>query len=123
MTDDELFEALTQALSPVPPQPSPAAVLALRRAVGEARPARSSPPWWRRRLLAVTMMVPMVLGGSTAAYALTGAALPEPVRAAANAVGLPVDSVAVADARAAAAKLKVGLHEHDRVAVDEAARR
>ncbi|MDQ6909808.1 MAG: hypothetical protein M3Z84_03335, partial [Actinomycetota bacterium] len=65
----------------------------------------------------------VVLGGSTAAYALTGASLPEPVRAAAHAVGLPVDSVALADARAASAKLKEGLRAHDRAVVDDAARR
>ncbi|MDQ6909807.1 MAG: hypothetical protein M3Z84_03330, partial [Actinomycetota bacterium] len=60
MTDDELLESLSRALSPEARQPSPASVFALRRAVVEGRPARTPPARWRRRLVAFAVLVPVV---------------------------------------------------------------
>lgn len=120
MTDDELFDLLVQTFAPAPLEPPPAGVFALRRAVGA-----SSPPLlasWRRRLAAAAAVFTLVLSGSATAFALSGAPLPRPLRVAAHGVGLPVDSVAVADARTAAERLKDALARHDPVQVEEAAR-
>ena len=112
--DDELLEVLSASLGPVPSaEPTWAEISALHRvldtAVGSGR-RRARPPFWRvRRPLSAAVAALVVLGGASAAAAVSGAVMPQPVRVAARAVGLPVESPELASARAALARLRGAL--------------
>jgi hypothetical protein len=107
-TDDALFAALEAALRPPPVEPTYAELLALRRAVEAAvgdgaRPALRLTARFRRPLACAAAA--LLLAGASAAAATSGAKLPRPVRVAARVFGLPVESPALADARAAIGRL------------------
>lgn len=120
MNDEDLLHRLSQAFAPEPVEPPPAGVVALRRAI-EAGRSQPRTAWRNHRVAAATAVFATMLTSSTMAFALTGAPLPRPVRVVAHGVGLPVDSVALADARSAAARLKNALAHDDPARVDQAA--
>ncbi len=105
--DEDLLRRLEDALRPPEVEPSAAEVAALHRAVAEGAVTPAVRRVWPRRALA----------GVAAAAVLTvivsGAPMPRPVRAALHAVGLPVDSVKVADANSAARELQRALDDGD----------
>jgi hypothetical protein len=105
-TEDQLLEALATALAPSssPAEPSMAELAALQSVVRDvaARSARARATRWRRRV-AVVVAGGVVLSGGTA-YATSGAA-PRPVRSAAFALKLPVESPDLTDAKDALADL------------------
>ena len=121
MNDDELLQRLSQALAPEPLEPPQASVLAVRRAVTAHRGTRRRMRW-RGRAVAVAAVFSTVLAGSSAAFALSGAPLPRPLRIVSNSVGLPVDSVAMADARSATSDLRRALSHRDAARVAEESR-
>ena len=112
--DDRLLEALSQALAPPPAEPSDEEIAALRRAVTRRFRARQVRPWWRPR--AVTLLAAAALCTATAA-AVAGSPVSGPVRTLARAVGLPVESAALADTRAAVKRLRTKLEARDREGV------
>ena len=113
MTDDEQIELLQsgfQLEACEPPVPSVAALReTVERAVVRARRRRS----WKLRSLASVSVGSVVLSGSSAAFALSGAVIPRPLREAMHAVGLPVDSVTLANARSAESQLAAALRKRD----------
>ena len=104
--DDELLDILGASLGPPPDvEPTWAEISQLHRVIDSGWSGRQrvrTPLWRARRPLSAALAGFLVLGGASAAAALSGAVMPEPVRVAARAVGLPVESPALADARAAA---------------------
>jgi uncharacterized membrane protein YgcG len=113
--DDELLDVLATSLGPPPDaEPSWAEISQLHRVVdtaaGRGRDRRHGARVWRiRRPLTAAMAGFLVLGSAAAAAALSGAVMPQPVRVAARAVGLPVDSADLAGARAGLARLRDAL--------------
>lgn len=105
--DEDLLRRLEHALRPEEVEPSEAEIAALHRAVAEDATTPAVRRVWPRRALA----------GVAAAAVLTvivsGAPMPRPVRAAAHALGLPVDSVKVADAKSAVNELQRALDDGD----------
>ncbi|MBV8981389.1 MAG: hypothetical protein JO086_10855, partial [Acidimicrobiia bacterium] len=113
MRDDELLDVLAAALGPArPTQPSRAELARFHRAV---RQRESRVAWWRLpRPLTAALAGFVVLGGASAAAASSGSVMPEPVRVAVRAVGLPVESPELADTRAAIARLRDALDARPR---------
>jgi hypothetical protein len=111
--DDELLDVLATSLGSAPDaEPTWAEVSQLHRLVDTAagRGPRARTPLWRiRRPLTAALAGVLVFGTASAAAALSGAVMPQPVRVAARAVGLPVDSTDLAGARAALARLRDAL--------------
>ena len=111
--DDELLDVLAASMGPPPDaEPSWAEISHLHRVIDTDRgwSGRSRTPLWRvRRPLTAALAGFLVLGGASAAAAASGTVMHEPVRVAARAVGLPVDSPALADAKAALARLRGAL--------------
>jgi len=116
--DDELLDVLAASLAPAPEaEPTWAEVSQLHRVVDSGWSGRHAPrtPLWRiRRPLTAAVAGFVVLGSASAAAALSGAVMPEPVRVAARAVGLPVESPELAGARAAVAGLREALGHNPR---------
>lgn len=117
--DDELLDVLAASIGPAPDaEPSWAEISHLHRVIdsaayGPGRAART--PLWRvRRPLTAALAGFLVLGGASAAAAVSGAVMPQPVRVAARAVGLPVDSPGLAGARAALGRLRDDLRDKPR---------
>lgn len=107
MTDAELLERLTGALTPTgldtaPPPGSVAVVLAaVHEASMPAPPApRRLPLWWARKVAAAGAALAVVGGGAGVAFA-AGAPIPAAVRDVAHDAGLPVDSSTAVAARGA----------------------
>lgn len=106
--DDELLDLLGRALEPPAVEPSLAEMHAFHRALA----AHHRP---RRRWAPRTMAVVVGLGALTTtgtAFAIDGH-VPRPVRSVASSLGLPVDSPAVSDARAAMARLRAAIDHGD----------
>jgi hypothetical protein len=123
-TEDEpaLLEDLKQVLStPTPPIDHAPSLAALHRAVDSRQnwPTARQRSWWyiRPRLAASALASGVILGGSGVAFAVSGTPLPAPVRTVAHAVGLPVDSTAVAAARSDTAALRSALNRDDTTSV------
>jgi hypothetical protein len=112
--DDRLLDALSEALTPRPREPSDAEIAALRRAVVRRFAAPRGRPWWQPR--AVTLLAAAALCTGTAA-AIAGGAVPAPVRILARAVGLPVESPVLVETRAAVGRLRAKLDARDREGV------
>jgi len=116
--DDELLDVLAASLGPPPDvEPTWAEISNLHRVIdsGNVGRQRSRTPFWRiRRPLTAAVAGLVVLGGASAAAAVSGAVMPQPVRVAARAVGLPVDSPQLAGARAALARLRDALADKPR---------
>lgn len=119
LDDDQLLDVLGAVLRPPEEPPDPVVLAALQRAVREradARPAAGFWPSFRRnvsRPFVVVLVGAAVLSGGTAVALTNGAPLPRPVRSAAHALGLPVDSVAVAEVRSTMGGLEDALAAGD----------
>jgi len=112
--DEQLLETLAASLGPAPDvEPTWAEVAALHRVIDSAADRQRRPavgPIWRfRRRATAIAAAGAVLVGASAAAAATGGALPRPLRMAARAVGLPVESPNLASARSALARLRGSL--------------
>ena len=112
-TDDELLDLLGRGLRPAtPPEPTLRELMALEEAVRFPREA----PGRRFRLNVNRQTVAALLGAgilatSGTAYAFEQGHVPDPVRAVAHAVGLPVESTGEHDARLAAQRLRDALSQ------------
>jgi hypothetical protein len=125
LDDTALLDALGAALAPSAVAPDPeevAAVRALTSGIRDenvvlfaARPQAVRRPL-RHALAVAAAIVALVVVGSVVALA-TGSSVPSELRAPARALGLPVDSTAVADTRTAMARLRVALAQPDDVRV------
>jgi hypothetical protein len=119
-TDDALLDALTVALAPAPIAPSADDLAALRALVARRDdvevvafvPVRRPSRPVRRVLTVAAAVVALVVSVGVVALA-TGSRLPRDLRAPARALGLPVDSAALADARSAIADLRAALGQPD----------
>ena len=122
MTDEEQIELLRSDLEIEACEPPASSVAALRAAVERASASARHRRSWKLRCTAAAGVVATVFSGSSAAFALSGAAIPRPLRVAMHAVGLPVDSVTLADAKSAESQLAMALRKRDTSAVDHDAR-
>ncbi|MBV9411879.1 MAG: hypothetical protein JO148_09795, partial [Acidimicrobiia bacterium] len=110
--DDELLDVLAASLGPPPDvEPTWAEISYLHRIIDTAADGRrrGRSPLWRLRPITAAAAALVLLGGASAAAAVSGAVMPQPVRVAARAVGLPVDSSQLTDARAALGHLRDAL--------------
>jgi hypothetical protein len=107
--DDEDVETLRAALAPRAYDPPEASVGALHRAVARNFSPAPRPRWRKARLAVGGALVVPLLSGSATAFAVGAVGLPDPLRVALHAVGLPVDSVAVAEAKSAESRLQGAL--------------
>ena len=108
--DDRLLDALAVALRPAPSEPSMAELAALRSVVDEVQVgAVRRRSGRRRRWVAGLLVGGVVLSGGTA-YA-TNPVAPRPVRSAAFALKLPVESPELTDAKDALEDLEEELRE------------
>ena len=112
--DNELFVVLAAALGPVPAAEPTRAELARLHRVIDGSTHRRAPFWRIPRPLSAALAGFVVLGGASAAAAASGAVMPEPVRVAVRALGLPVDSPQTADVRSAIARLRDALDARPR---------
>jgi hypothetical protein len=121
VNDDEFLDLLRGALVADAVEPGPDAIRFLHRALdGHHRKPRR-----RRshRIVASCLVGAGVLAGAGSACALSGAVLPHPLRVVAHAIGLPVDSAEVAEARAARRALRQSLQRDNPTATAAAAQR
>jgi uncharacterized membrane protein YgcG len=116
--DDELLDVLAVSLGPAPDvEPTGAEISQLHRVIdsGWSNQRRARTPIWRiRRPLTAAVAGLFVLGGASAAAAVSGAVMPQPMRVAARAVGFPVDSPELAGARGALGRLRAALGDQPR---------
>jgi hypothetical protein len=120
VNDDEFLDLLRGALVAEPVEPDSDAIVFLHRALdSHHKPRRRPSP----RIVASCLVGIGVMASASGAWALSGAVLPEPLRVVAHAVGLPVDSPAVAEARAARRALRESLNRDDAKATAAAAQR
>jgi len=112
--DLALLDTLAVALEPPTVEPTASELFALRVAVAShhapAPDARTRPgarvPWWRQPWAVASLATGMALAGTSAAMATGAAPVPDPVRAVAHAIGLPVDSPAVVQVQRATDNLQ-----------------
>jgi hypothetical protein len=123
MSEDELLEELRRLVDPPFREPPAESIEALRSVVRRQFSRRPRRPWWRKKVTVGAAVVTLVTGAPAAAFAATGAPLPDPLRTVMHAVDLPVDSAAVADAKAAEHRLKSALRGGDASAINAAAAR
>jgi hypothetical protein len=120
--DDRLLDELAAALRAPDTDPSPSEVADVLLAV-QAQPNRTvaGPGAWVRDHVSkplVALIVGVgVLSGGTALALSSDATLPRPLRSVAHAVGLPVDSVALAHTRQTMSDLRSALDDGDEAAV------
>jgi hypothetical protein len=119
--DDELFEELQRLVTPEHREPPIESVVALHAAVARNFSARRKRPWWRQKIAVGAAVFGLVAGAPAAAFALSGTPLPSPLRTAVHDIGLPVDSVPVADTKAAEDELAHALRDRNEAEITKAA--
>lgn len=112
LTDEEVAALLRQALDPGDPAPPPESVRELRSLVSRAAPLRRPIPL-RSRVAVATAAFLGISGSAMGAAVASGATLPEPFRVIASGIGLPVDSVGLAQAKTDADRLRRDLQRRD----------
>ncbi len=105
--DEDLLRRLENAFRPPEVEPSEAEIAALHRAVAESAATPAVRRVWPRRVVAAVAAAAVLI------VIVSGVPVPRPVRAAAHAIGLPVDSVKVADAKSAVKELQRALDDGD----------
>ena len=122
MTNDEgLFEELQRLVSQPFRDPPPESVAALHAEVARRFASTAGRPWWRQKAAVGAAVFGLLAGAPAAAFAIGGAPLPDPVRTAMHAVGLPIDSVRVADTKAAETDLANALKDRHEPEIRKAA--
>ena len=108
MNDDELLAVLGRTIGPdADDVPSASDVAALRALVVATPIPITSSRRWRRRVVVAGVATVAALSGATAVAAgVNDGALPKPARVVARAIGIPVDSVDLADAKTALRQLR-----------------
>lgn len=112
LTDEELTALLREALDPGNPAPPPESVRELRNLVSRAAPPRR-PMLLRSRAVVAAAAFLGMSGSAVGAAVASGATLPEPLRVIASGIGLPVDSVGLAQAKTDADRLRADLERRD----------
>ncbi|HUZ19863.1 MAG TPA: hypothetical protein VMU75_04735 [Acidimicrobiales bacterium] len=115
LTDDQLLEALGEALRPPPIRPGAVEVARLQLAVAE--PRRLRPHLRASVTLAAAAAVVIIVG----ALAVSGMPLPSPLRSIAVSIGLPVNDAQVAAVKGDLVGLSRALTANDRSAVGRGA--
>ncbi len=125
MNDDELLGALEAVLHCEPAEPSAASVNRLRAQVIHPGSPITSRRWAnkRRRVFATAAAALVVFGAGSVAYAGANDALPAPIRQAGRAIGLPIESPDLSEARRVERQLHDAIIRGDRSAIDDQARR
>jgi hypothetical protein len=123
VTDDELLEQVKAAFVIDLRDDVPPSLHALDRALSDLRSAVPATARPRRRWPIAALVGAVAAGTPGVAFAATGAPLPQPLRQAAYAVGLPVDSPDLAAARSARSHLRHDLERGDRDAATKSAAR
>lgn len=112
--DDELFEELKRLVFPPHREPPAESVAALHAAVaGQLRPKVRR---WRHKAAVGAAVFGLIAGTPAAAFAVSGI-LPDPLRTALHDIGLPVDSVRVAETKSAEADLRHALENGDQTEI------
>jgi hypothetical protein len=114
--DEELLSLLGRAFRPAQGEPPPGLISAVRDSVANqaGKVAKGLPRrrlWLGRRRVAVLAGAALLVSTGPAYAAVAG--IPDPVRSAAHAVGLPVTPPAINDLHAAEGKLRDALARHD----------
>ena len=112
LTDEEVTALLRQVLDPGNPIPPPESVRELRSLVSRAAPPRR-PMRLRARAAVATAAFMAASGSAVGAAVASGATLPEPLRVIASGIGLPVDSVGLAQTKTDADRLRGDLKRND----------
>lgn len=112
-SDDALIALLREALENDHSAPSPESVAQLRGAVTDRFAGGTAIVRRGRARLAAATSVFLVVSGSMAGAVASGATLPASLRVLARDVGLPVDSVGLARAKADAGRLRQALASKD----------
>jgi hypothetical protein len=118
--DDELFEQLRQAISASLREPPAESIEALHGHVSRRFAPKTEPPWWKQKVAVGAAIFGLVAGTPAAAFAITGTPVPNPLRTALHGIGLPLDSVPVADTKTAEVRLENALGNRDRQEVAKA---
>ena len=122
--DDQLLETLAAALAPAPVEPTFAETVALRRAVAaRAAQHRAGVLSRLRRPVPAAALAVALAGGVAGIAAVSGAAMPRPVRTVVRAVGVPVESAALARTRHDMHELREALRSGDPNAIRPAMER
>ena len=127
--DGRLYELLTLSLEAPHTEPPAAGLNSLHRAVAQRAeilrerelPADRPRLAWLRRPIPALAGLLVLTSVSTAGAIATGATLPRPVREVAHAIGLPVDSPALAEARTTLGRLLDAIERRDLAAVQSLA--
>lgn len=119
--DDELFEELQRLVSPPSREPPPESVAALHASVARQFVPNTRRRWWQQKAAVGAALFGLVAGAPAAAFAIGGNPLPDPLRTAMHTIGLPVDSVPVADTKTAEADLEHALKNRDETEINKAA--
>jgi hypothetical protein len=111
MTDDEQIQLLRWAFEDEAPNPPATSLAALHLAVRNTFDRRKRRRTWKIGSLVAATFATTALAGSSAAFAVDG--LPPSVRAVMHGMGLPVDSLALANAKSIESHLAEALRQHN----------
>lgn len=115
--DEELIARLREALHPGRASPSPESLARLRDTVNAGFSRGAVAARRSRARLAVAASLFLGMSASMAGAMASGATLPAPLRAVARDVGLPVDSVQLAQTKTDADRLRRALERKDAAAI------
>jgi hypothetical protein len=119
--EGELLEELGRLVESPFRDPPPESLDALRSIVRRQFSPGPRRPWWRNKVTVGAAVVALLTGAPAAAYAASGAPLPDSLRTAMHAVGLPVDPMPVAKTKAAESTLRAALLRQDDASAIKAA--
>lgn len=121
--EQELFEELQRLVSRPFREPPNESLAALHASVAQQFRSKAQRAWWQQKAAVGAAVFALLAGMPAATFAISGAPLPDPLRTAMHAVGLPVDSVPIADTKTAEAELRHAMERNDQREIDAAAGR